>query len=336
LAPPVIGGQGPVYSARALGKAHLMSIRSRLCLALLGAAPACSDLPPPPIGQLRLGLSSGIGEGYYELSQASFAVEGAAELTLESDDQSSGDTLQRALPEGDYSVRLLEGWQLARVGPGNSVPVEAELASQNPLAFSILAGELTTVTFQFRTLDGSGDDSDPGGDGEVRIGIEVDGASSPQVLISELMKNPEVLPDADGEWIELYNAGTAPVDLGGCTLARDDQDLAFEGSLVLEAGAWLTLANGEAPGFVPDILYSGLTLPNTGSFVLRLACAEQVLDEVTVDAAVLTQRAGRSASLSGTALDDVSNDNLERWCEGATSYNGDFGTPGAANPSCGS
>jgi hypothetical protein len=310
-----------------------MSIRYRLCLALLSAAPACSDLPPPPIGQLRLGLSSGIGEGHYELSQASFAIAGAAELTLESDDGKTGDTLQRALPEGDYSVRLLEGWQLQRAGTGSGVPVEAELASQNPLPFSILAGELTTVTFQFRTLDGGGASADGG---EVRIGIEVDGASSPQVLISELMKNPELLPDADGEWIELHNAGSTAVDLGGCTLARDDQDLAFEGSLVLEAGAWLTLANGDAPGFVPDILYSGLTLPNTGSFVLRLACAGQVLDEVTVDAALLMQRAGRSSSLSGTALDDVSNDAPESWCEGTTSYNGDFGTPGAANPSCGS
>ncbi len=311
-----------------------MSLRPRLCLALLAAAPACSDLPPPPIGQLRLGLSSGIGEGQYELSHASFAVEGAAELTLESDDAEANDTLQRALPEGDYSVRLLDGWQLARVGTSESEPVEAELASQNPLPFSILAGELTTVTFQFRTLGAGGGPS--GGDGEVRIGIEVDGASAPQVLISELMKNPEVLPDADGEWIELHNAGTAPVDLGGCTLARDAQDLSFESPLVLEAGAWLTLANGEAPGFVPDLLYSGVTLPNTGSFVLRLACGGQLLDEVTVNAAVPAQRAGRSLSLSGAALDDASNDDPERWCEGAASYNGDFGTPGGDNPGCGS
>ena len=103
---------------------------------------------------------------------------------------------------------------------------------------------------------------------------------------------------------------------------------------MLEAGAWLTLANSDAPGFVPDVLYTGLTLPNSGAFVLRLACGEQLLDEVTVDAAS-PQRAGRSVSLSGAALDDVSNDDPERWCEGATSYNGDFGTPGGANPGCG-
>jgi hypothetical protein len=298
---------------------------------LLASVSACSELPPPPIGQLRLGLSSGIGEERYALSQASFAIEGAAEVTLDSEDDPARNSLERALPEGDYSVRLLDGWQLDRMGPNGSEPVVAELSSANPLPFSILSGELTTVTFQFRTLDES---SPAGGDGEVRIGIEVDGEGSPHIVISELMKNPEVLPDADGEWIELYNAGSADTDLGGCTLARDDQDLALEGSLVLAAGAYLTFANGDAPGFTPDVLYSGLTLPNTGRFVLRLACGSQVLDEVAFDAAVPAQRAGRSLSLSRAALNESSNDDPNRWCEAAASYNGDFGTPGSDNATC--
>lgn len=306
-----------------------MFIRSLVCLA--GLALGCGDIPPPPIGQLRLGLSSGIGEQHYRLAHASFAIEGAAELTLDSDDDPTSDVLQRALPEGSYSVRLLEGWQLERSGGDTPEPVAAELSSQNPLSFSIAAGELTTVTFQFRTLGGGS-----GSDGEVRITIEVDGAGAPDVLVSELMKNPEVLPDADGEWIELYNAGNEAIDLGGCTLARDDQQLTLEGSLVMDPGGYLTLANGDSPGFTPDVLYSGLTLPNTAAFVLRLACAGTPLDEARIDPTVPAQRAGRSLSLSGSALDGSANDEPMRWCEGTDSYNGDFGTPGGANPACGS
>ena len=300
----------------------------------LTAALSCGELPEPPIGQLRLGLSSGIGEKHYRLTQATFAIEGAAEVTLDSDDDPASDVVQRALPEGGYSVRLLDGWQLERASGGLGEPVAAELSSGNPLPFSIAAGELTTVTFQFRTLGEEGPES--GGDGEVRIAIEVDGASTPHVIFSELMKNPEVLADADGEWLELYNAGSESTDLGGCTLARDDQELTLEGALVLEPGAYLTLSNGDTPGFTPDVLYSGLTLPNTGAFVLRLACAGTVLDEVMVDAAVPTQRAGRSLSLSGSALNDAANDEPTRWCEGSSSYDGDYGTPGADNPACGS
>jgi hypothetical protein len=312
-----------------------MLIRSIRCLlGFIGLAVlACGDLPEPPIGQLRLGLSSGIGEKHYRLTHATFSIEGAAEVTLDSDDDLASDVVQRALPEGGYSVQLLDGWQLERASSGLGEPVAAELSSGNPLPFSIAAGELTTVTFQFRTLGNEGPES--GGDGEVRIAIEVDGASTPHVIFSELMKNPEVLADADGEWLELYNAGSAAIDIGGCTLARDDQELPLEGSLMIEPGTYLTLSNGDAPGFTPDVLYSGLTLPNTGAFVLRLACAGTVLDEVTIDPALPTQRAGRSLSLSASALNDAANDDPTRWCEGSSSYDGDYGTPGADNPACG-
>jgi hypothetical protein len=304
-----------------------MSIRLARALPLLAALPACSGLSEPPIGQLRLGLASGLGELRYKLSRASFAVAGAAELTLESEDDPAADVVERSLPEGDYSVQLLDGWQLERLAPGSSELVTAELTSANPLPFSILAGELTTVVFQFRTL---GIDARESGDGEVRIAIAVDGAGAPLVVFSELMKNPETLPDADGEWIELFNAGSEAVDLGGCSLARGDQDLAFDGAVPLAAGAYLTLANGEAPGFVPDVLYSGLTLPNSGAFVLRLACGEQLLDEVSIDASLPAQRAGRSLSRSSSARSS----DPRSWCEGSESYNGDFGTPGGPNPVC--
>ncbi|HTV18356.1 MAG TPA: lamin tail domain-containing protein [Polyangiaceae bacterium] len=310
-----------------------MSIRSLLLLSALAQSFACGDLPMAPVGQLQLGLSSGIGERHYRLTQATFAIEGAAQLTLESDDDPANDVVQRSLPEGSYSVRLLDGWQLERSSGFGSDPVAAELSSGNPLPFTIAAGELTTVTFQFRTLGDEGGGG-AGGDGDVRIAIEVDGESTPHVIVSELMKNPEALPDADGEWIELYNAGSAAFDLDGCTLARDDQELPLEGPLVLEPGGALTLSNGEAPGFTPDVLYSGLTLPNSGAFVMRLACGGTTLDEVTLDPA--TWRAGRSLSLSGSALNDAANDDPARWCEAATSYNGDYGTPGEANPDCGS
>lgn len=310
-----------------------MTIRCFIGL-LLASVPACSDLPPPPVGQLRLALSSGVGEEHYRLGRASFGIEGAAELTLESeDDDPANDAVQRALPEGEYSVQLLDGWQLERVAATGSEVVSAELASDNPLPFSIHAGELTTVVFQFRTL-GHDDGSAPSGDGELRIAIEVDGAASPHVVISELMKNPEALPDADGEWIELFNAGTQTLDLGGCTLARGEQSLTIEGSVPLGAGAYLTFANGEAPGFAPDVVYSGLTLPNSDPFSLRLACGEQLLDEVSVDPTQPTQRAGRSLSLSGDSMDDVSNDSPSNFCEGSDTYGGDYGSPGGPNPVC--
>src|SRR5688500_11787878 len=83
-------------------------------MAGLTPARASGGLPGPPIGQPRLGLASGIGEKHYRLTHATFSIEGAAEVTLDSDDDPASDVVQRALPEGGYSVQLLDGWQLER------------------------------------------------------------------------------------------------------------------------------------------------------------------------------------------------------------------------------
>lgn len=307
-------------------------VRAARVTASLGLC-ACSALPPPPIGQLELPLSSGLGESRHRLSNATFRIEGEASLELTSDDEPESDVLERSLPVGQYSVQLLDGWQLERLGELGPSPVRAELLSDNPLSFGIAAGETTTLTFQFRTGGGA---PVPGGEegGAVRVEIEVDGAGAPRVVITEIMKNPEVLADADGEWIELYNAGSLPIELAGCSLGREDQVITLESGFSIGPGSYATFANGEAPGFSADVLYSGLTLPNTGSFALQLACGSQVLDTVTFDAALLPNAAGRSLSLSGAALDPRDNDIAENWCEGAVPYAGDLGTPGSANPDC--
>jgi hypothetical protein len=292
---------------------------------------ACSDLPELPIGQLRLGLASGIGESRFRLEQATFVISGSAQVELSSDDSPDGDSLQRALPVGDYSAELLPGWQLVRGSAAGRQPIAAELVSSNPLEFGIRAGELTTVTYQFRTMGGA---AAAGSDGEVRVAIEVDGQGAPRLVFSELMKNPQILPDADGEWLELYNGGTQPMDLDGCELRRDEQKLTLDGGFTVAPGGYLTFANGATPGFTPDVLYSGITLPNSGAFTLAVSCAGEVLDEVLIESAALPNAAGHSLSLSRGALDPAANDRAASWCDGASSYNGDFGTPGEANPDC--
>jgi hypothetical protein len=209
--------------------------------------------------------------------------------------------------------------------------VEARLISDNPLDFEIASGELTTLSFQFETADAA---PSLGSAGRVRVAIEVNGTAAAHVVISEVMRNPQALPDAEGEWLELYNAGPREIDLGGCTLSRDERHLTLDGEFPIPAGGYLTFANGESPGFAPDVIYGGITLPNEGSFELRLTCGQQLIDSVVLDDALLPRTPGRSLSLSASGLDDVSNDLSTSWCEAVTSYNGDTGTPGADNPDC--
>lgn len=299
-----------------------------LCTAPLGAA--CSALPEPPIGELRLALTTG-GPSGYRLTNAEFAITGATQLTLSSEDASDPDVLQRALPAGSYEVTLLDGWQLTLQDLAGPVAVAATLVSDNPASLEIVAGSLETLTFEFETQSVA---TELGAEGRLRLAIEVDGSAPPHVLFSEFMRNPDALPDAEGEWLELYNAGPRNVELGGCRVGRDDRFVELDADLSMQSGDYLTLSNGPTPGFAPDFVYGGITLPNSGSFSLTLECNDEIVDQVTFEENALPTASGRSLSLSASYHDDLSNDLAESWCEGVLSYNGDLGTPGSANPAC--
>lgn len=299
------------------------------CLALAASTLGCSDLPTPPIGTLEVALSSGVGIERHRLAQATFELSGDAELKFSSDEAGTLDVLERPLPEGSYELRLLDGWQLLRLGAEGETPVRATLVSGNPVAFDIFTGAATLVSFEFETVGSSA----PSG-GTLRVGIAVDGVGAPALVITEVMRNPEQSADTAGEWIELHNAGPSPLDLTGCSVSRGEQAARLEPSLVVDAGAYVTLANGANPGFTPTLVYRGLTLPNTGPLPLRVECAGHVLDAIVLESTGGAARAGRSASLSASRTSALDNDLAAAWCEATTAYGADFGTPGAPNPEC--
>ena len=304
-------------------------------LALVGLAPTTSGCSGPidlPLGQLDVQLTSGSAARSFRLSNATFDISGEHTLTVSSEQAPEQPQLRATLPVGDYEVRLLEGWQLLELDAAGERAVTADLVSGNPLPFAIRRGERTHVTFGFTTT--SGGSGAAGSDGELRLGISVDGEAGARVLFSEVMRNPLTLADTQGEWLELHNAGDAAFDLIGCSLRRDQQSFTFPENLVIDAGDFLALSNAAAPGFVPDAVYRGINLPNTGGLTLELACGAQILDRVLLDVADLPAVAGASVALSPSRLDAIDNDQPDFWCDGSDSYNGDLGTPGAPNRAC--
>lgn len=306
---------------------------SRACALFLfpSALLGCSSLPPAPIGHLSLALASGAGDSLIRLRNARFELTGTENLELDSEDSPLLNTLERPLPEGAYQLHLLDGWFLEDALSAQPSPVPATLLSENPVEFSIETGRTTDITFRFQSDAGPVSLS---GEGQLTIGIEVDGVAAVHVLISEVMSNPLALPDSAGEWVELYNAGQQRVELEGCTFSRDNQGFELDFPIGIEPGDYLTLANDSAPGFTPDIVYTGLTLPNSGSHVLRLNCQQQTLDEVTLDLQAEGIRPGHSASLAGNAMSAIGNDTPSAWCESQASLGEDFGSPGQPNRNC--
>jgi hypothetical protein len=305
---------------------------------------ACAGPPDRPIrtGEVEFALHATVDDVTYELRNATFSVTsitGATVLELSSEDAPESAVLEQELPIGDYTAELGAGWHLFEVVQGEETELEAVLASENPVQFSISEQATTEVVYQF-SVDGT---DVALASGTVRIGIEVAApqgqsdagqGSRESVIFTELMCDPAALADTAGEWFELENVGTETVDLAGCVIARDATEATVSQSLELEPGEVVSFARSESPGFVPDVVYSKISLPNSASFVLSLSCRGQLMDSITVDPATWPGGPGVAASLSASSSSAVDNDDPAAWCAATEPYQTDLGTPGSHNPVC--
>jgi hypothetical protein len=291
-------------------------------------------------GRAEFALRSTVGDVTYELRNATFSITGATELELSSEDAPEAAVLEQELPVGEYSAELGPDWHLFEVADGEENELDAVLVSENPAAFSITEQATTEVVYRF-SIDGSDVTL---ASGVLRVGIDVavtpgetdaGSGTTESVIFTELMRDPSALADTAGEWFELQNVGTESVDLAGCVVARDSTELTISEPLELEPGAVVTFARSANPGFVPNVVYSSLSLPNSASFVLSLSCKGELMDSITVDPATWPDGAGVAASLSASSMTAADNDDPAAWCAASTPYQTDLGTPGSQNPACG-
>ena len=166
------------------------------------------------------------------------------------------------------------------------------------------------------------------------------------VVFSEVLYAAAATPDSPlGQWVELYNPHPSTTwILEGCEF---ESNLAFEtftlhgqqfagGPLTILPQSYVLLGTGTATDlfFTPDApLGPTYSLGNTGD-VLRLRCNGVVIDEVIYDdiAPWPMVEPGTAIALEDASLDNVSNDDGNRWCAATSEYMLDtYGTPGAPN-----
>ncbi|MCB8998765.1 MAG: lamin tail domain-containing protein [Bacteroidales bacterium] len=163
------------------------------------------------------------------------------------------------------------------------------------------------------------------------------------LIISEVMQNPNAVSDADGEWFEVYNTTDSDIDLFGIEFTDDlpgVEKFVVDQSLIVSGKAYLLFAvngdplvNGGLP--TPDFVYPTdplLTLANAVDGI-KIVCRASVIDSVIWDdGATFPDPTGASMSLNRDHLNSVDNDNGANWELATTAYgNGDLGTPGEAN-----
>lgn len=161
------------------------------------------------------------------------------------------------------------------------------------------------------------------------------------LVINEIMANPDLASDTYAEWLELYNATDHAIDLQGLIFRHEANDpaavhlidasvvVAAHGMVVIGKDDDVTRNGGVSVAYVypPDI---GFT--NTGDYLAIERADGTIVDHVfwAADAPL-----GAAWSLDPAYLLASSNDDPSHFCP-ATAFlpMGDRGTPNAPNPPC--
>ena len=154
-----------------------------------------------------------------------------------------------------------------------------------------------------------------------------------ELIITEIMQDPDELSDTNGEWFELYNTTTTPFDLNGCIL-RDNGSNSHTilGTVIVAPMSYAVLAvNAAALTTVSAAYdYSSFTLTNTDDEII-IECGGVEIDRVEYSSALgFPSPTGASMQLNDLSLDNNVGAN---WSVSTATWSGstDKGTPGMAN-----
>ena len=97
----------------------------------------------------------------------------------------------------------------------------------------------------------------------------------PEIIITEIMQNPDAVADGDGEWFEVFNNGDTEVDMLNWTIKDDGSNThTIATSLTVPSKGFAVLGvSADQPtngGFVCDYVYTGFTLANGDDEVILL------------------------------------------------------------------
>lgn len=161
-------------------------------------------------------------------------------------------------------------------------------------------------------------------------------ASVTDLLISEVMANPEAVSDSNGEWFELFNPTSEAIDLNGVTLSdlgSNSHLVSFGGSLLINPGDYFVLARSDDMslngGVNADYAYgSDFSLTNTEDEIILTDSLGNQLQLSFVSGFV---QPGVSRELTGPGMSPA-HFNLATASYGS----GDLGTPGYGQYNLGS
>ncbi len=160
------------------------------------------------------------------------------------------------------------------------------------------------------------------------------------LLITEFMPDPG--NTQNGEWFEVLNTTGSPLELQGCALTGRFDRTTISSSVIIAAGDYAVFANnGDTTlnyGLPVDHVWTGSYGLGNGGDDIGIECdidsTPTLIDEISYGGSDDTDSV--SNQLDPAYYDVVENDSIDVFCKSTVNYGGDgnFGTPGAANPAC--
>jgi len=202
--------------------------------------------------------------------------------------------------------------------------------------------ELSTITVDNNVGANwaNGVDTMPGGDlGSPGTGPDLGsggggggGGTTTSVVISEIMQNPSAVTDSNGEWFEVYNSGTAVLNLNGWVIrdaGSDSHTIATD--VIIQPGDFAVLGRNSNVatngGITTAYQYSGITLANGADEVILEDGTGALMDEASYDGGPnWPDPSGASMELTDLAADNNVGSN---WAAATNILaSGDKATPG--------
>ena len=154
------------------------------------------------------------------------------------------------------------------------------------------------------------------------------------LVINEFMADPNAVTDANGEWFELYNPGSAAINIQNWTVASaNDAGFTITTSVSVPAGGYVVLARVAASGTNGGVTVAyaygtAVTLANTSDWLSLRDNTGATVDSVNWTSAT----AGKSWSLKSPLVAHQTVVAGSVWQLATSTYGlGDFGTPKAKN-----
>ena len=164
------------------------------------------------------------------------------------------------------------------------------------------------------------------------------------LLITEIMYNPDALSDSEGEWIEIYNNSGNTVNLKDLVIRRGSKSNFHQiaSDVNLASGAYAVLGRTEFATDNIDYVYGkSILLANNGSELIINTFGNDGTDGpviCSVDYGATgfnTRLEGKSIQLDPSIKDAAEAQLGSNWCSSSLKYStGDFGTPGSVNSPC--